>query len=632
MKSLKLLFLLCFLQTSLFAQFPDFTATDIDGNEHSLYEDYLNEGKMVVIKVTAAWGPWDWQFNQTGALDDFYQEAAGTAMVFNIEMDPSTTDDDIRGIGSNTQGDFTANVTYPIINADQGLASLFEVQYYPAVMIICPTGEAFSSYGGSNFTAIDNMEWNQFLETETIFQKGIDVCNWSPSGQFIVGDVYRDDNANCTNDAEAGVPNTYFEVSNGSHTFHRFSNSDGVFKIPAQAGNTYSIQGQVPSGVWEFCDDYEEIPFDGTQDSVYTTFALQPLTDCPIPQVDISSPLLWRCFESRVYVKVCNAGTVALEDGQVTVNLDPFLEPVSFSIPPVSSNGTNHTFDVSLGAMECVDIVIDVLVSCDVDLGYEHCYSANVTGSNICSNSPGMIETDRECRENQGSFDPNDKRNFPAGDGEEHFVKENTDIEYHIRFQNTGTFMALNVVIKDTLSDVFDISTLRLGASSHPYELEITDDRTLNFIFNDIMLPDSTTDLAGSQGFVSFHLSQVPDLPDGTLLENDAAIYFDFNEPIITNKTLLTIGELSNANERLNNLPFSVQPNPATDQIQISVLDGNWTSGTVRLYHISGQLMATQILNATNADMDVSNLAAGVYLLHLANANGQKGVQKVVVK
>lgn len=33
---------------------PDFTATDIDGNTHSL-SDYLAEGKTVILNVSATW-------------------------------------------------------------------------------------------------------------------------------------------------------------------------------------------------------------------------------------------------------------------------------------------------------------------------------------------------------------------------------------------------------------------------------------------------------------------------------------------------------------------------------------------------------------------------------------------------
>jgi len=55
------------------------------------------------------------------------------------------------------------------------------------------------------------------------------------------------------------------------------------------------------------------------------------------------------------------------------------------------------------------------------------------------------------------------------------------------------------------------------------------------FDFININLPDSTTDLAGSQGYVSYRVKSMANLPMGTAIENTASIYFDFNTPVVTN-------------------------------------------------------------------------------------------------
>ena len=139
-----------------------------------------------------------------------------------------------------------------------------------------------------------------------------------------------------------------------------------------------------------------------------------------------------------------------------------------------------------------------------------------------------------ECLPNIGSFDPNDKHAFPSGVGEDNFIRPNIPIKYKIRFQNTGTDTAFNVVIKDTISQDLDLVTFRVGVSSHPFTYRI-DGQLVEFRFNDILLPDSATNEPASHGFITFYLDQVKDLPDGSLIENRAGIYFDFNEPIITN-------------------------------------------------------------------------------------------------
>lgn len=132
-----------------------------------------------------------------------------------------------------------------------------------------------------------------------------------------------------------------------------------------------------------------------------------------------------------------------------------------------------------------------------------------------------------------GSFDPNDKTGYPLGQTDEHFIQPNQQLQYVIRFQNTGTDTAFTVVIRDTLDTDLNIFTVTPGVSSHNYTFQMYGPRVLEWTFNNINLPDSTTDLEGSNGFVTFHVEQVPNLTPGTEITNDADIYFDFNDPII---------------------------------------------------------------------------------------------------
>ncbi len=142
---------------------------------------------------------------------------------------------------------------------------------------------------------------------------------------------------------------------------------------------------------------------------------------------------------------------------------------------------------------------------------------------------------DINCRENTGPYDPNDKQAFPKGQGNSRWLHPTSSLEYLIRFQNTGTDTAFLVVIRDTLPVELDPATLRPGASSHPYTCTLRANGVAEFRFDNIMLPDSAANLEGSQGFVQFYIEQKTGNPNWAIIENSAAIYFDFNEPIITN-------------------------------------------------------------------------------------------------
>lgn len=220
-----------------------------------------------------------------------------------------------------------------------------------------------------------------------------------------------------------------------------------------------------------------------------------------------------------------------------------------------------------------------------------------------------------DCQANVGSYDPNDKAAVPAGYGAQHLLEANTDIEYKIRFQNTGTDTAFTVVILDTLSSRLNPYSVRPGASSHTYTYELLDGNVLRFRFDNIMLPDSNVNEPGSNGFVKFKVSQMPDLANGTLIENDAAIFFDFNDPVITNTTFHEIGDhfiVSAVVDPGQTIVRRVFPNPAqtsaTFELEQALQDGRFL-----LYDALGRVVRSQNVQGTQYRFERGDLPAGAY-------------------
>jgi thiol-disulfide isomerase/thioredoxin len=136
---------------------PDWTGTDINGNTWNLY-DILDEGKQVVIDVSATWCGPCWNYHQTGTLDQLMEEHGpdGTddLMVFWIEGDAETTLADIQGTGGNTQGDWTEGTTFPIID-DASIGDLLAVNAFPTIYLVCPN-RVITEVGQANAATI----WN----------------------------------------------------------------------------------------------------------------------------------------------------------------------------------------------------------------------------------------------------------------------------------------------------------------------------------------------------------------------------------------------------------------------------------------------------------------------------------------
>jgi uncharacterized repeat protein (TIGR01451 family) len=134
-----------------------------------------------------------------------------------------------------------------------------------------------------------------------------------------------------------------------------------------------------------------------------------------------------------------------------------------------------------------------------------------------------------------GSYDPNDKWvNTPQINIETIDPTQPLDLTYRVRFQNTGTAPAVNVRVEDILEEDLDPSTFQLISSTHEVYYQIEGDQ-INFFFNDIMLPDSTSDPEGSIGTFFFRIKSNGNHTLQSSIDNQVSIFFDFNEPIITN-------------------------------------------------------------------------------------------------
>jgi hypothetical protein len=266
----------------------------------------------------------------------------------------------------------------------------------------------------------------------------------------------------------------------------------------------------------------------------------------------------------------------------------------------------------------------------------EGCGGLNETGlvTLFSFNTPNPFES-VDCQENVGSYDPNDKQAFPKGYGTEHFIKANTDIEYRIRFQNTGTDTAFTVVILDTLSQFLDAATVRPGASSHSCDFAMLDGNVLRFRFDNILLPDSNTNQAASNGFVTFRVAQKKDNAIGTFIENDAAIYFDFNEPVITNTTFHTVGDhflvVSTGNQHPTLPALKVYPNPSVRSVLFEMPETS-QNNRFTLTDQSGKMLMSAEFAGTSYLFEKGGLPQGVYYYNISTGNGASYSGKIVLK
>ena len=331
------------------------------------------------------------------------------------------------------------------------------------------------------------------------------------------------------------------------------------------------------------------------------------------------------CEGNEINVNIENVGIgdmnevveyIVIEDGVMSMSIPGELqlnsgEVYTFSLP---ANGSTYRVEVDQVSFHPGNSMPSVTI--------EAC-GTNGSGSfstgfvNQFSQDEGDEFISIDCQEVVGSFDPNDKQGFPEGYSAEHFIERGQGLEYLIRFQNTGTDTAFTVRIEDVLSSNLDLSTIRLGAASHAFELDIVGSDTLNFIFNNIMLPDSNINEAASHGFVQFSIDQKAGLELGTVIENTADIYFDFNEPVRTNTVFHTLGEmfvLTKTQELfIPNLSVNVAPNPFSDKTVIQLEGYSSENIKLKLYNLNGQLLMEKNFDEDYLTLQKGALSAGMY-------------------
>jgi len=230
------------------------------------------------------------------------------------------------------------------------------------------------------------------------------------------------------------------------------------------------------------------------------------------------------------------------------------------------------------------------------------------------------------------AYDPNDKLVTPTGVGEDNLTLfEDSLLNYTIRFQNTGNDTAFNVLIRDVIQENLDIETFQFIASSHEVSTKINESlRLIEFQFEDIYLPDSNVNEPASHGFVKFKIETNSNLPENTLVENTANIFFDFNPAIVTNTTQnMMVSEFPmTALSSVVELPrYRIYPNPNTGTFTV---ESKELIKTIKIYNSMGQLRETKQVGSSSTQIDIQPIA-GIYFVSIETEKGII-VEKVLIQ
>ncbi|MCB9179719.1 MAG: T9SS type A sorting domain-containing protein [Flavobacteriales bacterium] len=315
-------------------------------------------------------------------------------------------------------------------------------------------------------------------------------------------------------------------------------------------------------------------------------------------------------FNNMVHLSYRNEGTITMS-GTVVFHFDDDQSWNSSTPAPDMISGNTATWnftDLELGEQRQIfislhtDASVILGTAIDHDAVAEPVNTDQTPADNVAFLSGEVV----------GAFDPNDISVLPS-ELTSAQVAAGELLTYTIRFQNTGTYLAERVIITDTLSSDLVWSSVEFIASSHPCSWYIHDG-TLRVTFDQIMLPDSTSNEPDSHGFVRFSLAPDPGLLNGAQFGSTANIYFDYNPPVITNEAIFLVNDPTQVGD-LARPDLSIRPNPVEDLLILE----KTTSGTslLEVLDLTGRVVIRTTFPGSMRTLDVRSLNSGSYLIRI---------------
>lgn len=447
-------------------------------------------------------------------------------------------------------------------------------------------------------------------------------CSFEPGGEYftVFGNVRVDGNLDGCEESDYAFEHLQLRFNADGNETSVITNGQGIYSFPVTAG-TYTV-----SPVLENDSYFTSLPASATvgfpQDSspYQLDFCLLPNGEHPDLETSILPLTAARPgFNATYRVVFKNKGNITM-NGSVSFSYDEAvsdLVTVSLAADAVSAGSLTWNF-TNLAPMESrwVNIVLNhnsPMETPALNAGSQINFLSVINP--VAGDELPVDNTFALKQIMVNSLDPNDKVCLEGSVISPSQVGEY--VHYLIRFENTGTFAAQNVVVRDLIdTSKFDVASLVPISSSHAFETRITQNNRVEFLFENIQLP---FDDANNDGFIAFKIKTKPQLAIGESFSNMAGIYFDFNFPVLTDPAVTTIQQLSVGDFEFSDY-FTLYPNPVADRLTVRP---RYDAGirSLSIYSISGQIVLTAIGADTEA-VDVSSLRSGTYFIKIFTDKG----------
>ncbi len=243
----------------------------------------------------------------------------------------------------------------------------------------------------------------------------------------------------------------------------------------------------------------------------------------------------------------------------------------------------------------------------------------------------GAYYTETTCRTVESAYAGQLKTAIPTGYGSSNNIPQNTDLEYTIYFQNTGSDTARSVILTDTLDhQVLDIATLEPGVGSWPYRWQVTGQGILTIDFPDIILPDSASNLAKSRGWVKFRIKQWPNLEPETIIENHAEVSFNYGTDLSAGGTFHTVVKALTYTDQVDKPEPLYYLYPMPSEGDVTIVAPESREYRVIVTDIQGKTIEDLTLEGHVLPIPGKHMAAGIYIVSLWSTQTRVSTLKII--
>jgi uncharacterized repeat protein (TIGR01451 family) len=478
----------------------------------------------------------------------------------------------------------------------------------------------FSASGDYNNTTISG----QIMETTALnISSGIRMnafIDTNNNGILNAGEINVD--AGTFNYQVNGGPVTSVSSQSGRHTVFE-SNPSSVYNV------SYAIRPELLPRYSIATADYTNVTVPTNSGITTLNFALTelPYTDLNVALFPYGAPPRpGFTYKNQIVYK--NNGNTTIANGILTFTNSSLVSitNVSQSGTTPIANGFTYAF-TNLLPNEVRYITVEMQVPTIPTVSLGQVITNTITATGVSGDMNLQNDTANLSQTIVGSYDPNDKSESHGGKILHATFTANDYLNYTIRFENTGTYEAVNVRVNDILDSKLDESTIVTVNASHPYVLE-RKNNVLNWKFDGIQLPPSVANTDIGHGYITFKIKPKPGYAIGDIIPNTASIYFDFNPAIVTN---VCDTEFVNAlsTDSFEQGAFTLYPNPTSGMVTIALKDTSLTIDALHVMDVSGKTVLSKTVNDSKAVVDVTSLANGMYFIQLKAGQQEKTIKVV---